>query len=393
MDPKSKVKWNPFTSGYFENPYLHLEDCRQNNPVQKVYDNAYFLFRYKDINTFLREKDFKVHSLTEYLGQKEDYIFKKTENTCPYLSKSTELWPMYLDNEIHRKIRRAITKAFHALPVQNLIAESLEKTLAIFKNQNTFNLVDFCGRFIYYFVKEALKIDNKVQYERIKYFSNLVAKLQDLYIPKQVYQEINSEIVSLKNVFKSSVFKNEILRETKDLHLSEDSLYSIILVSFMAAFETSKDNLSLALYEILKKPELIDSILASDKKRLKLFIEETFRLSSPLQFTVRINTYPLQIGDYRIPENSKLYLCLASANRDPEIFEHPNELIPYRINNPHLAFGAGTHKCLGATIARQEMELCLKPMLHFLKDYNVEKIKWSKQILMRTANTIMVKKK
>lgn len=167
-----------------------------------------------------------------------------------------------------------------------------------------------------------------------------------------------------------------------------------MLISFMASFETSKDNLSLALYEILKKPQLTNHLLNTDEKGLKDLIEETFRFSNPLQYTIRINTHPLNIGGYQIPENSKLYLCIASANRDETVFEKANELIPERTYNPHLAFGAGSHMCLGSAIARIEMKTCLQPMMHFLKNYELQgDVKWAKQIFMRTAETIGVKRK
>ncbi|PWA10211.1 cytochrome P450 [Flavobacterium laiguense] len=392
MDSESNIKWNPFSPNYSEDPYPHLKNCRDNNPVQRMSDDSYFIFDYKHVSKFLKEKKFKVHSLSEYLGEKETYIFKNVENGCPYLSKATELWPMFLNDDIHRKIRRAITKAFYSLELADLLNESLETTLGTFENKETFNLVDFCGIYINHFIKKALNIDVE-EYEQIKQYSNLLAKSQELYIPKQVYQEINAEILSRKNVFKNSIFKDVILEETKGLNLDDDQLYSIMMISFMAAFETSKDNLSLGLYEILKNPELIEFILKSDTKELKTIIEEIFRFSTPLQYTIRINPYSINVGDCFIPENSKLYLCIASANRDEKIFTQPDELIPNRVVNPHLSFGAGAHQCIGATIARQEMEISLVPMLRFLKNYSVTDVKWSKQILMRTANTITVCKK
>lgn len=391
MDSESNIKWNPFLPNYFVDPYPHFKNCRDNNPVQKIYDDSYFIFDYEHVSRFLKEKKFKVHSLRDYLKEKEIYIFKNVENGCPYLSKTTELWPMYLSGDIHKIMRRAITKAFHSLAFVDLLNESIETTLRTFENKESFNLVDFCGIYINHFIKKALNIDIE-EYEQIKKFSNLLARVQDLYIPKQVYQEINAEILSRKNVFKNSIFKDVILEETKGLNLDEDQLYSIMIISFMAVFETSKDNLAIGLYEILEHPELIELILKSDLKELKVIIEEIFRFSSPLQFTVRINPDPINVGGCFIPENSKLYLCIASANRDENVFAQPNELIANRVENPHLAFGAGIHQCLGASIARQEMEISLVPMIHFLKNYSVTDVKWSKQILMRTANTITIQK-
>lgn len=392
MDSGAGIVWSPFSAEYFKNPYPHLSSCRKENPIQKVYEDSYFFFRYEDVASILKEKDFKVHSLSEYLKEKEDYIFKNVENACPHLASSTQLWPMYLNNDIHKIVRRAITKAFYANPLEKIVLESLEETQLAYENVSDFDLVDYCGNFICFFIKKVLNI-NEDQYLKLKRFSNLLAKSQDLYVPKQVYQEINAEIISQKHIFQNSIFKDIILEETKGLQIDEEQMYSIMLISFMASFETSKDNLSLGIYEILKSPQLIDHTLNTDAKGIKVLIEEILRFTNPLQFTIRINNRPLTIGDYTIPINSKLYLSIASANRDETVFENPDEIDENRLHNPHLAFGAGTHQCLGAPIARQEMELCLKPMLRFLKDYQIEEVKWSKQIFMRTVERIMIRKK
>ncbi len=158
-------------------------------------------------------------------------------------------------------------------------------------------------------------------------------------------------------------------------------------ISVMATFESSKDNLTMAICEILGNRDLIDATLACNPRELDILIEELFRFTSPLQFTVRINHEPLEYGEIKIQEGSKLYLCLASANRDPVEFSDPDKVVHDRVSNNHLAFGAGMHSCLGAQIARQEMRLCLIPMIIFLKNYSLghpDSIKFSKQIFMRT---------
>lgn len=393
MDTESNLKWDPFSRGYFSDPYPHLKEWRNNAPVQKIFPDSFIFFKYEDINAILKEKSFKVHSLSDYLGEKEAYIFKGMENACPYLSKGTELWPMYLNNKTHKIIRKAITKSFHALPLEDIIVEAIDETHLVFSNQMNFNLVDYCGKFIYFFVKKALSIDSEQDYNRIKHFSNLLARSQDLYTPKQLFKELNAELISQKNIFKDSLFKTILIEETNDLDINEDQLYSIMLISFMAAFETSKDNLSLGLLEILKNDELVEYTINADKTALKILIEEILRFTSPLQYTIRINTRPLSFGGVEIPVNSKLYLCLASANRDEKLFDEPDILKPDREFNPQLAFGAGTHICLGATIARKEMEVCLQKMICFIKRYDIHEVKWSKQIFMRTADTILVQKK
>jgi cytochrome P450 len=139
---------------------------------------------------------------------------------------------------------------------------------------------------------------------------------------------------------------------------------------------------------------LIDFIETADASQITVLVEELLRFASPLQYTIRTNNSELTIGDLHIPANTKLYLCLASANRDPEKFENPDLIDPIRKNNTHLSFGAGTHFCAGAPLARQELKYCLKPMLEFLKNYKIDtnSLIWSKQIFMRTLKNVTVSK-
>ncbi|HEX3005252.1 MAG TPA: cytochrome P450, partial [Angustibacter sp.] len=65
----------------------------------------------------------------------------------------------------------------------------------------------------------------------------------------------------------------------------------------------------------------------------------------------------------RIPQGHKVAALLGAANRDPEVFEQPDRFVVDRTPNPHLAFGAGIHFCLGAPLARLELQTSLPALL------------------------------
>lgn len=136
--------------------------------------------------------------------------------------------------------------------------------------------------------------------------------------------------------------------------------------------------------------------MEADNKAIKLLTEESIRFVSPLQFTVRINKKVVIIQGRQYKPGTRFILGIASANRDEEIFEAPDEIIFDRKVNPHLAFGAGSHLCLGALIARKEMEIGLKPIVEFLQKFEVdtlEPLQWANQIFMRTLQSAMIKLK
>ena len=403
MGREPAVTWNPYTAGYFDNPYEHLRQCREENPVHKGVHGAWVIFKYEDCYNALRTPDAQVSELSEYFREKEPAIFKGSG--CPYLSKGTSKWAMYLNGDEHKQVRKVMVKAFKQFDLATILTEAVAEVNSLFANKQEFDLVDYCSRFIYLVIKRLYSFPDDFGFEEIREYSNMVARSQDLFVPRQVYQSINDWFLKGNELFNElsviadpSGYKAQLIslgRET-GVEYSEEDILSILSVSVMAAFETSKDSLSMALLEVLESPAKIEEIEKASPAQLAVCIEELFRFTSPLQYTVRITGSDLQLVDTMIPAGSKVFLCLASANRDPLMFERPDELQLSRTVNNHLAFGAGSHACAGTHIARQEMKYCLKPIVEFLKDYQVcnrSEVKYAKQIMMRTIESVWLKKR
>jgi len=397
MDQRTKITWDPFVPGYFNDPYEHLKACRENNPIQKVLTNAWIFLRYRDVNEILSSGKSEVSELSKFFSEKEPYIFRNS-TACPYLAKGTKMWPMYLNHEVHRQTRTVMGKSLNLKELDRALLEFVGEVNHTYRDKKEFDLVDYCAQYVFLVLQRILGSRNLGEFEKIKAYSSWLARSQDVYIPRQVYLEINDWLLWGKDIFAGSAYKENVQHHATQagLDYSEEDVYSITALTLMAAFETSKDNLSVALHAILQDPGLMDYVLACNPEELNVLIEELFRFSSPLQYTVRVNTEPLEYDTILIPANTKLYLCLASANRDDTVFERPNEILPRRTPNEHLSFGKGLHFCLGANIARQEMRYCLKPMVAFLKDFQLKagsKAEWSKQIFMRTIESVELEKR
>ncbi|SEF37295.1 Cytochrome P450 [Amycolatopsis pretoriensis] len=154
------------------------------------------------------------------------------------------------------------------------------------------------------------------------------------------------------------------LVEARDVgdRLSEDELTSFTFVLFAAGYETSMGLISVGLLELLRRPALCAAVRA-DPARLPGLVEELLRFCVPAALaTRRFALGPVEIGGVRIPPGDLVLLSLASANRDPEQFDHADELRPSR-GPGHLAFGHGIHHCLGAPLARLEARIALDRLL------------------------------
>jgi unspecific monooxygenase len=92
------------------------------------------------------------------------------------------------------------------------------------------------------------------------------------------------------------------------------------------------------------------------------------RFDSALQLFERTATEPVEVAGVRIETGQKIAALLGAANRDPAVFADADTFDPGRDPNPHLAFGAGVHFCLGAPLARMELVESLALLLRGMPD-------------------------
>jgi cytochrome P450 len=113
-------------------------------------------------------------------------------------------------------------------------------------------------------------------------------------------------------------------------------------------------------------------------------VEELMRYDTPLQMFERWVLEPFELHGVSVPAGAELGLLFGSANHDPAVFDRPDELDITRDPNPHLSFGAGIHFCLGAPLARIELETSFATLLaRFPRMELVEEPVWKPTYIIR----------
>ncbi len=133
--------------------------------------------------------------------------------------------------------------------------------------------------------------------------------------------------------------------------LTTDEKVGIANLVFAGGRDTIINAVSRVIAHFADHPEDL-SVIATDAARVNLAVEEMVRVISPLTHIGRVCPAPTTAGDVNVPADGRVSLCWASANRDEQVFEAPDEVRLARSPNPHVAFGSGPHTCLGATQAR-----------------------------------------
>lgn len=148
---------------------------------------------------------------------------------------------------------------------------------------------------------------------------------------------------------------DELLGAVKQGRLSDYELRNLLVFLFAAGYDTSKNILTLIMYEMLERPEQWQRC-AEDFDYTRKVMNETFRYHS-VSNVPRVVKEAICYRDTLIPEGSVLHFILPLSGRDPAAFPDPDRFDPEReYENRHIAFGLGNHMCLGQYLARAQIE-------------------------------------
>ncbi len=144
--------------------------------------------------------------------------------------------------------------------------------------------------------------------------------------------------------------------------LNEHELIAMCVLLLNAGHEASVNGFGNGMVALFKHPEQLAQLSANPRELSSTALEEMLRFDSPLHLFERTATADTQIGEVTVKTGEKVAAMLGSANRDDEVFENAQSFDIKRTPNTHIAFGAGIHFCIGAPLARLEMNTSL-PML------------------------------
>lgn len=160
---------------------------------------------------------------------------------------------------------------------------------------------------------------------------------------------------------------SEITRAERGGELTHDEALGFCMLLLVAGNITTTNLIGNALRVLTAHPEAMER-LAAEEALLPGAVEEVLRYRSPVQAVARFATRDVAVGGRDIGEGDVVVAWIGSANRDPAVFEAPEEFRIDRAPNQHFGFGRGTHYCLGAPLARMETRIALHGLFERVTD-------------------------
>ena len=121
---------------------------------------------------------------------------------------------------------------------------------------------------------------------------------------------------------------------------------------------TTTDLIGNAIWLLLKHPEELEKLRA-EPSLINTAVEEVLRYESPVDATARIASRDMEVSGCPVHKTQSMLLSLRGANRDPRAFPDPHRFYIARRDAPHMAFGGGSHLCIGAPLARLEAQVAI----------------------------------
>jgi cytochrome P450 family 142 subfamily A polypeptide 1 len=151
---------------------------------------------------------------------------------------------------------------------------------------------------------------------------------------------------------------------------TDDELIMFLVLIVVAGNETTRNALTGGLLALSRFPEQKQRVV-EDPSLWETAVDEIIRYVSPVMSFSRTVTEDHELGGQALKAGDRVFLLYQSANRDEDVFDRPDELLLDRNPNPHVAFGIGTHHCLGANLARAEVRVVLEELFRRLGDIHV----------------------
>lgn len=383
---------------FFQNPYPFYAELRSSAPV--AYSESlggWLLTRYADVLATLGDarhfsSQGRMLAVLERLPAESQAGFKP-------LADHFSVGLISSDPPNHTRLRALVNKAFTPRVVEQLrprIQTLVDDLLDAVEAQHSFDIVrDLAYPLPAIVIAELLGAPPEAR-EDFKVWSDGILAFQGQgVVTPEVLAHSQHHLLAMR-AFLSDLLAERRRRPRADLlsdlaaaetegdRLTEAELLTTCVTLLTAGHETTTNLIANGLYNLLHHPAQLEQ-LRLNPALMPTAIEEVLRYESPLQRNPRRLSEDLEYGGAQMRRGDYVLQMLGSANRDPAVFDQPDEFQVTRQPNRHLAFAYGLHFCVGAPLARLEGPLAIGTVLRRLPNLRLasESIEWQQHGLLR----------
>jgi cytochrome P450 len=397
------IAYDPFDSAPAD-VYGLYEQLREHDPVHwSERYRSWFVMRFDDVSAALRDDRFSSDRIAPYRRAKLDAADPGVQAAFGVL----EDWMVFKDPPDHTRLRRLLNRAFTPRAVTGMrprVVEIADELLDAALARG--GPVDLVGDYAYPLtasvIAEMLGVP-RADHPRFKDWSDQITGLVfgSLGDPQR-YAAGAAGLAELADYLTDLVRRHErspaddllsalINARDDDDALSPAEVVSTGVLLLFAGHETTTSLIGTGLLALVRHPDQ-RALLESDPSLAAGAVEELLRYDGPAKTVARVLAADVELRGRTLRRGDRVFLCPASANRDPEVFTDPDRLDITRRGERQLGFGLGLHYCLGAPLAQLEASVAIPLALERLPGFRLldDELRWHPVLLSRGLERLRV---
>ena len=392
---QSGVVFNPLSTRTAQDPYPTYAALRERDPIHHSrLMNAWLFSRHGDIDMILRDH--------QRFGNdpRKGTLNRRQRKSLPADKDFTML---FLDPPDHKRLRALVNKAFTPKAVNALephIRSLLQGLLDDIDDPTGFDLMQAIAQPLPVIViAEMLGVPPEDR-ARFKVWSNQRARVLEPMIDAREREVAEAANRSLNDYFmpiikeRRQAPKDDIVSalaqaEEEGDRLTEREMLNMLRLLLIAGNETTTNLIGNGVLALLRHPDQLQR-LRDDPSLIPSAVDELLRFDSPVQTDFRRVLEDCEVNGFPLKKRDNIVVLLGAANRDPDVFDRPDELDVGRGDRSHLSFGRGIHHCLGAPLARLEGRIVLEMLLERFSQISLrsERPRFRNSIVLRGLESL-----
>ncbi|MBX3429920.1 MAG: cytochrome P450 [Hyphomonadaceae bacterium] len=281
---------------------------------------------------------------------------------------------LLMDEPHHSRVRPPIAKALYARAAKckPLVDDIIDEKLSAVEPRGGFDVLsDFSIPLPIDVIGAILGVDIERRGEFREWSEGVIQGLNPFRTPdQQAYLERSGE--AIRAYFEQQIadrrvrprddlISDVVALQAEGAELKDPEIISNLIGLLVGGNLTTSDLIGNGVYALLTHPEELAKLKA-DPSIVSQVVEEILRFDGPVDITARVTPKDMEIGGCPVKARQSVISLLRSANHDPDIFENPDAFDVSRKPGPHVAFGGGSHICIGAPLARIEAQAALSKL-------------------------------
>jgi cytochrome P450 len=378
----SEVLFNPFDAAFRADPYPFYDRLRTLDPVHRTPLGFVVLTRYDDVARTLRGAEF-ARDIERYAPESPDPSVRARRERQRRRIDSGEAAKtiLNLDPPDHTRLRRLVSQAFTPTAIERLrprVQQLVDDVLDVAAERGSMEVVDELAFPVpFQVISDLLDLPTDRSDEIREWSQALTAALEPTVTPEGLEQAdraavelagyLREVIHHRRSHLADDMLSSLIVAEEAGDRMSTAELQSFVTLLYVAGHETTVNLIGNGLLALLRHPDQL-RMWRDDPSLDQNAVDELLRFDGPVQQTVRIPLQDVTYGEgaeaVTVPERTMVMTILGAANHDPAVFDDPHALRLDRPNaNRHMAFAAGVHYCLGASLAKLEAQVAITSVI------------------------------